>query len=80
MDTATYNRFLRLLRGARDCGVSAADRRADPGAFTAYCLLARAKAEASIRAQGYALDSVEVDADAMELVLWVHGTPVAAAL
>lgn len=78
MDTATYNHLQRLMRISRDCGVSAADRRDNAGAFTAYCLLACAKAEATIRAQGYYLDCVEVGADHMEMIAWIHGTPVVA--
>lgn len=71
-----YNTFKRIMRASRDCGVSAEDRRAHPGAFTAYLLLACQKAAEGIRAAGYHVDSVE--AEDGELVAYVHGTPVAA--
>lgn len=70
-----YANMSRIMRAAR--GVMGLDaRRAHPGAYTAYLLLACQKAADDIRAAGWHIDSVE--AEDGEFVAYVHGTAVVA--
>ncbi len=71
MDNATAATLRRILRNARTAmGLEA--RRADPGAFTAYALLAADKATADILAAGYL--GVKVEVADFELVAFVYDT------
>ena len=79
MDNATAAHFRRLLIAARSC-MGLDERRADPGAFTAYCHLVARTANESIAAAGYV--GVEVEATDLgagpELIAFVYGTPAVA--
>lgn len=70
-----YEVFRRIMRAARATMPHDA-KRADPGAYTAHCLLAAKGAYEGILAAGWHVDSVEVENG--ELVAYVHGTPVVA--
>lgn len=75
-----YGTFRKIMHQARAV-MGLEERRADPGAFTAYLLLASQAAADAIRAAGYHVDAVEVegfDQGQPEFVAYVHGTPVVA--